>query len=196
MIIAKTYTLTHSGISYSRTFTINLVILSLVVSCVMLIVGSNIARAFTLVGALSIVRFRNAIKDTIDIGFIFFSMAVGMACGTRFYLMGVTMTLCISTIIFILNKTNFGERNVSQSLLKIMTNEKDGADTIISPLIKKVAFEHSLISINGVGGDNIELNYAVTFHHKNKEQLLVSTLRDVPIVKDVQIYLGDALSEI
>lgn len=51
----------------------------------MCIVGSNVARAFTMAGALSIIRFRNNIKDTRDIGFIFFALAIGMAMGTQFY---------------------------------------------------------------------------------------------------------------
>src|SRR5947208_16398335 len=59
ILIAYTYRATHKGISYSQSFVQTLVILSMVVSVVMLIIGSNLARAFSLVGALSIIRFRN-----------------------------------------------------------------------------------------------------------------------------------------
>jgi len=84
VIIAYTYRGTYHGASYSQSFVQTLVLVSMVVAIIMLIVGSNIARAFTLVGALSIIRFRNAVKETRDVGFIFFAMAIGMACGTRF----------------------------------------------------------------------------------------------------------------
>jgi len=75
-IIAITYRGTHTSVSYSHNFTQTLVLLGIIVSIIMLIIGSNIARAFTLVGALSIVRFRSAIKDARDLGFIFFTMAM------------------------------------------------------------------------------------------------------------------------
>ena len=70
-IVGLTYRMTHRGISYSQSYVQTLVLMGMVVSLVMLIVGSNIARAFALVGALSIIRFRNAIKETRDVGFIF-----------------------------------------------------------------------------------------------------------------------------
>ena len=84
-MIGLVYRLTHRGISYSQSYVQTLVMMGMVVSLIMLVVGSNIARAFALVGALSIIRFRNAIKETRDVGFIFFAMAIGMATGTRFY---------------------------------------------------------------------------------------------------------------
>ena len=59
-IVGLTYRMTHRGISYSQSYVQTLVLMGMVVSLVMLVVGSNIARAFSLVGALSIVRFRNA----------------------------------------------------------------------------------------------------------------------------------------
>src|SRR3989344_4893744 len=98
-IVARTYRLTHDGVSYSKNFVQIIVVFGVVVSVIMLIIGSNIARAFTLVGALSIIRFRNAIKDTRDVGFIFFMMAVGMAAGTRFYGLAIIMTAFICTLI-------------------------------------------------------------------------------------------------
>lgn len=73
------YMNTHHGTSYTQSFVFTLVLNGMVVALVMLIIGSDIARAFSLVGALSIIRFRNAVKETRDVGFIFFTMAVGMA---------------------------------------------------------------------------------------------------------------------
>ena len=86
-VVGFVYRVTHRGISYSQTYVQTLVFMGMVVSLVMLVVGSNIARAFALVGALSIIRFRNAIKETRDVGFIFLAMAIGMATGTRFYIL-------------------------------------------------------------------------------------------------------------
>ena len=65
------YKITHRGSSYTQSFVLTLVMNSMIMALIMMIVGSNIARAFSLVGALSIIRFRNAVKETRDVGFIF-----------------------------------------------------------------------------------------------------------------------------
>ena len=68
LIVGYTYRITHQGPSYSQTTVHTMVIMAVVVSLIMLIIGTNIARAFTLVGALSIIRFRNAVKESRDRG--------------------------------------------------------------------------------------------------------------------------------
>jgi hypothetical protein len=65
------YKITHRGTSYTQSFVFTLVLNGMVVALVMMVIGSNIARAFSLVGALSIIRFRNAVRETRDVGFIF-----------------------------------------------------------------------------------------------------------------------------
>ncbi|HET9667109.1 MAG TPA: DUF4956 domain-containing protein, partial [Desertimonas sp.] len=92
-VIGLTYRTTHRGVSYSQSYVQTLVLMGMVIALIMLVVGSNIARAFSLVGALSIIRFRNAVKETRDVGFIFFAMAIGMAAGTRFFLLAVIATV-------------------------------------------------------------------------------------------------------
>ncbi|MER5837495.1 DUF4956 domain-containing protein, partial [Streptomyces sp. NPDC002130] len=76
-LIGYVYRYTHRNVSYSQTYVQTLVIVGMVVALIMLVVGSNLARAFSLVGALSVVRFRNAVKETRDVGFIFLAMAIG-----------------------------------------------------------------------------------------------------------------------
>lgn len=71
LMIGYVYRGTHRGASYTQSYVQTMVIMGMVVAIIMLIIGSNIARAFSLVGALSIVRFRNAVKDSRDVGFIF-----------------------------------------------------------------------------------------------------------------------------
>ena len=107
--IANLYRATHRGTGYSQTYTQSLVLLSLVTTLVMIVIGSNIARAFSLVGALSIIRFRNAIKETRDVAFIFFAMAVAMACGTRFYTLAILATLFNGMAVYGMTATNFGK---------------------------------------------------------------------------------------
>jgi hypothetical protein len=96
LVVAAVYRYTHRGVSYSQSFVHTLVIMGTVVSLIMLIIGSNIARAFALVGALSIIRFRSAVKETRDVAFIFLAMAIGMAVGTRFYLLAAFASVVMS----------------------------------------------------------------------------------------------------
>ena len=110
LVIGKTYQMTHKGISYSQGNVQTYVLMAVVIALIMLVIGSNIARAFSLVGALSIVRFRNAVKESRDVGFVFWAMAVGMTCGTRFYLMAVFATVVIAVFVFAMHYFNFFAR--------------------------------------------------------------------------------------
>ncbi|HRV96542.1 MAG TPA: DUF4956 domain-containing protein, partial [Anaerolineae bacterium] len=112
LIIAYVYKITYKGVSYTQSYVHTLIMMTMVVAVIMLIIGSNIARAFSLVGALSIIRFRNAVKDTRDVGYIFFAMAVGMAAGTRFYLVAVMTTLTIGFVMWGLTTLNMFAKDV------------------------------------------------------------------------------------
>ncbi|MBC8507271.1 MAG: DUF4956 domain-containing protein, partial [Chloroflexi bacterium] len=129
-VIANVYQRTHKGTSYTQSYVHTLVLMGMIVSLVMLIVGSNIARAFSLVGALSIIRFRNAVKETRDVGFIFFAMAIGMANGTRFYLLAIIATAVISFVILIMNRFDWYGREASSQLLKIQVANNVEFDTL------------------------------------------------------------------
>ena len=108
LLISFVYKKTHKGMSYSQSFMITNIFICLIVCMVIMIIGNNLARAFALVGALSIIRFRTVIKDTKDIAFIFWSLAAGMACGTGSYFIALIGSLIITIVAFILFKTNYG----------------------------------------------------------------------------------------
>lgn len=173
-IIGWVYQKTHKGTSYTQSYVHTLVITSMVVTVIMLIVGSNIARAFTLVGALSIVRFRNAIKETRDVGFIFFTMAVGMATGTKFYILAMVTTVFISLIILIMTKFNWYQRNITSQILKIQLKNNADFDKLFDKIFVKYTDLSDLISVDTVCADNMtELVYNVQMKKKaNKQQFL------------------------
>jgi hypothetical protein len=76
VIVAILYRATYKGISYSSGYVISIIMLTLITALVIMVIGNNLARAFGLVGAMSIIRFRTAVKDTQDIMFIFFALAL------------------------------------------------------------------------------------------------------------------------
>ncbi|MEG0228603.1 MAG: DUF4956 domain-containing protein, partial [Lachnospiraceae bacterium] len=85
-VIYLSYFLSHSGTIYSRKFNTSLVILTVLTTIVMTAIGNNVALSLGMVGALSIVRFRTAIKDSRDTVYIFWAVVVGLACGVGDYI--------------------------------------------------------------------------------------------------------------
>ena len=86
VLISLIYKKTHKGLSYSQSFMVTNIFVAVIVCMVIMIIGNSLARAFALVGALSIIRFRTVVKDTKDTAYIFWSLAAGMAAGTGSYL--------------------------------------------------------------------------------------------------------------
>src|SRR6266480_888399 len=80
--IAWVYMVTHSGLSYSRSFTNSLVVMPILVSLVMQVLNNNLVTAFGLMAVFAIVRFRNILRDTLDTGYVLSVIVLGMACGT------------------------------------------------------------------------------------------------------------------
>jgi uncharacterized membrane protein YhiD involved in acid resistance len=156
------YQITHRGTSYSQSFVFTLVLNGMLVSLVMLVIGSDIARAFSLVGALSIIRFRNAVKETRDVGFIFFTMAIGMAVGTKFYLLAVAGTIVISAVIVLMTRYNWYAREVSSHILHIQVPAGMPFETLFDRSLAKYTSSSELISADSVqNGMLTELTYSV-----------------------------------
>ena len=177
--IAKVYQVTHRGISYSQNFVETLVLMATVVSLIMLIIGSNIARAFALVGALSIIRFRNAVKDSKDVGFVFFAMAIGMACGTGFYLLAIFATVAICAVMFLLYKLQPFAQSVSERILMVQVPEDFPHEVEFDRLFQKYFLETSLIGIETVlKGDLIELIYSVNLKGRFKAEEFLREMRE------------------
>lgn len=97
LFIMFTYKLTYSGAAYSRKFNISLGMITIITTMIMSVISNNIALSLGMVGALSIIRFRTAVKDVRDAAFIFWGIAVGIGCGvSQFSLVGVgSLTLFV-----------------------------------------------------------------------------------------------------
>jgi uncharacterized membrane protein YhiD involved in acid resistance len=162
LIIGWVYKITHRGVAYSQSYVQTLVMLAMIVGIIMLIIGSNIARAFTLVGALSIVRFRNAIKETRDVGFIFFAMAIGMACGTRFYMLAVVSTFVISALVWVMVQYDFFAKDAAVQLLKIRMPSDMGHVAVFDDVFRRYVNRWELVAMETVqAGTLTELVYSM-----------------------------------
>jgi len=125
-VISETYRRTHRGVDYARSFLQVLVIITIIVAFVTLVVGDDLARAFTLVGALSVGRFRTAVKEARDLGFIFWAVGAGMGAGVRLYGLTILFSAILAGVVWILTRMNYGVRDRDVRTLRVRLDS--GAD--------------------------------------------------------------------
>src|SRR5687767_14493501 len=110
-IIAWIYMLTHSGLSYSRSFVNSLIIMPTIVSLVMMVLSNNLITAFGMMAVFAIVRFRNILRDTLDTTYILTVLVIGMACGSQKFTTAVIGCAIMASAMMYLWTTSFGSRH-------------------------------------------------------------------------------------
>ncbi len=177
-IIAFTYRKTQDEAVYQRSLAITLVMLPIILSVIILFVGSNIARAFSLAGTLSIIRFRSAPGDAKDIGFIFFDIAAGLACGVGLYAYGVLFVVILCLALIILEKANMFRARTSQKTLKITIPEDLNYSGAFEDILDTYTKSHTLTKIKTTDlGSLFELVYSVSMAEGIDEQQFLNELR-------------------
>ena len=191
LTVGWVYRTTHRGVSYSQSYVQTLVIFGMVVAFIMLVIGSNIARAFTLVGALSIVRFRHAVKEPRDIGFVFMTMAIGMACGTRFYVLAVFATLCLSAAIVLMHKLNLFAKVIRERILIVRLPSEADYEATFAGVFRRFLEEFNLISVESVGeARQQEAIYSVVLRPSADPNQFLEAVREVNENNKVSLVLG------
>jgi hypothetical protein len=162
LLIATLYRTTYKGYSYSTVFINTLIIITMVTAVVIMVIGNNLARAFGLVGAMSIIRFRTALKDSRDIAFIFFALAAGMAAGAGNHLIGLIAVPLIGGFIFILFLTNYGSRHKKELILRFWMTPEDRAEPIYLSVFSKYLSDYTMINVRSARlGQFLELSFYV-----------------------------------
>lgn len=184
MIIFFVYKNFYRGVLYSHNFNILLVLVCMVTAFIVLTISSNIVLSLGMVGALSIVRFRTAVKDPLDIGFLFFAIAIGITCGANLYLMSFVCTIIISLIYILLVKVKY-QTNI---FLLILKYDKESGDKVLSEMTNlKYVLKNKTIM-----GDKIELTVELKLK-SNDNTDFVSTLSELDGVHSAALinYNGD-----
>jgi len=193
-LISLFYRWTYRGPDYSITFVNSIPALSMITAVVIMVIGNNLARAFGLVGALSIVRFRTAIKDTQDIVFIFFSLAVGMAAGVGLPSIAVTGTMFIGISIFILSKVNYAYPKRREFLLQFYFTPSGEQEAPYLPTLEKYCRRHKLINVKSPrDGDLLELSYYINLKAKDKSGEFVRELGRIQDITHVNLFSNEEL---
>jgi len=191
LVIGWVYRATHRGVSYSQQYVHTLVMMGTVVSLIMLIIGSNVARAFALVGALSIIRFRNAMKETRDVGFIFLVMAVGMAVGTRFFLLAIFATAALSAFILLMTRFSLFAKEITERILRVQFPVNRDFETAFEGPFRAHLDEYRVISLETVrAGVLQEVVLSVVMKRSTTPTALLEALRAVNDNNKVTLVIG------
>lgn len=178
MVIGTVYKSTHRGTIYTQDFVHTLIMLGTVVTVIILGIGDNVAAAFGLFAAFSIIRFRRALPEARDVGFVFLTMAVGLACGAERYALAILTTAMVSTFVVVLSRFDlFAPERPSHRLRVRVTNDID-YDAAFAEPFATLLDHHTLLSVESVqAGMMTELTYAVRLAEGVSEGTLVAELQ-------------------
>ncbi|MFR4251484.1 MAG: DUF4956 domain-containing protein [Christensenellales bacterium] len=188
MFIFTIYRKTFSGVMYSKNFGVSLVMLSMVTSFIILPITSNLALSLGMVGALSIVRFRTAVKDPIDTVYMFWSIAVGISLGAKFFLPAILASVIIGFLMLILSGMKF--RNTMPYLMVLRFNEN--ATGNVYSLLKRLP--ESNLKSKTVGAAGVEMTLELRLRESDMQ--VVERFLEIPGVYDASIisYGGDIVA--
>ncbi|SHH80995.1 DUF4956 domain-containing protein [Clostridium grantii] len=126
------YKKSFSGVIYNHNFNVALVLMAIITSIIIMTISSNLVLSLGMVGALSIVRFRTAVKDSLDIVFMFWAIAIGLTCGARLYSIALIGSLLVGIIALMLLKY----KNSNNIYLLIINYRRDAKEEVERNIIK------------------------------------------------------------
>jgi len=197
-VLAWVYYFTHSGLSYSKTFVQSVVLITVLVAIIMAVIGNNIITAFGLMGALAIVRFRNVLKDTRDMVFIFCALVVGMAAGTGNYAVAVLGTLLLSMITIYLYMSGFGTRKPHNGFLRFSLPGHIGPRHPIAAILRRFCGSFTLISAqdSGFGSPMVEYAYQLMIRNAKQNEQMLAELEKIKGIENISLTMQEQLLEV
>lgn len=166
LFIFLVYRKTYAGVMYSQSFGITLIGLTMITAMLILAVTSNVVLSLGMVGALSIVRFRTAIKEPSDILFLFWSISVGIILSAGFYPLAIIGSIFIAIMLMVFYRSKTHERPY---ILVVHLEDKE-TEEAVNELLKNNTKKYSLKS-KSVSPGLIELNYEVRLKEENTDFL-------------------------
>ncbi len=194
--LAWVYYATHTGLSYSRNFVQSLVLITVVIAMVMAVIANSIVTAVGLMGALAIIRFRNMLKDTRDIAFVFCSLAIGMACGSMRFSVAILGTVVLSAIAFYLHKFGFGSHEPHNAFLRVRTAGPVGDGSEVLDILGEFCRQWVLAAANEPGKGQAEYTFHLQLHDMRRNPEMLDSLQKIEMITDLDLTLQEQLLEI
>ncbi len=178
LIIGCVYMYICKKDGYGKNFIIGLVILPAIVAVVILLIGSNVARAFSMAGAFALVRFRSAPGNARDIAIVFFAMASGLACGLGYVAFACVFVVIMIAVMLFLNAIHFAESKDGKKQLKITVPETLNYTNTFDDIFDKYLSSHALTRVRTTNmGTMFELTYNVNMKDISEEKNFIDELR-------------------
>lgn len=193
VVISITYIKNQKCECYSQSLAVTLTMLPVILAMIILFVGSNVARAFSLAGTLSIIRFRSAPGEPKDIGYIFFDIAAGLACGVGQWLYGGLFVLVVCVFIFAIHLLNFGVPSKTAKTLKITIPENLDYENVFNDVLEKYTVDYRLSRVRTTDlGSLFELTYNIHMSPNVNEKAMIDELRCRNGNLNIVLYLAAA----
>jgi uncharacterized membrane protein YhiD involved in acid resistance len=192
LFIAWVYRKSYRGPGYSVAYTNTLILLAMTTAIMIMVIGNNLARAFGLVGALSVVRFRHAVKNTQDIVFVFLALAIGMATGVGFYTIAVVGTLGIGFTVLLLSKAKFASPRRDDYLLQFNYRPGDGKTPSYEAAFDRHCRKVTPINVRTLGDtEMIEASFYVRLRDKDRSAKFIEELNKTPGIQYVNLFFDE-----
>ncbi|MFQ5649794.1 MAG: DUF4956 domain-containing protein [bacterium] len=173
---ATVYRKTHSGVAYTRSFFMTLLLIPSIVAMVMMAIGSNVALSLGLVGSLSVIRFRTVIKDTKDMTFLFLSIGIGLCCGANAWMVAISGTVIISLITIIMSRVGHDQAGSADYILIFRSYEKEPWEKINPEAQSLLSWKQLRGATDIDQGKDFEYTYSVRLASKATPERIVSEL--------------------
>jgi hypothetical protein len=178
LVMSCAFFFTTTKKNRSANFCISLIILPAIVSIVIILVGENVARAFSLAGIFTLVRFRSVPGDSKDITFVFLAMAVGLTTGLGYLTLGAVITVGLGAILVIASKLGYGMPKQRQKLLRITIPEDMNYQDAFDDLFAKYTNYYEMNKVKTTNmGTLFELQYDVIMKNGVMEKEFIDSIR-------------------
>lgn len=178
LFVFISYKCTTNEFEFELGFGLVLIVISMIVSALICAIGTNIARAFSVAGILSLIRYRSSVVKPRDLAFVFFSMGVGFVSGIGFYIPAVIMTVAVSLVIVIYSLVGIAGKKSPKKTLKIAVPENIDYDGIFDETLKQYTLSYSLRGIRIISGGTVtELTYDVRVKDMSDVKAFLDDLR-------------------
>lgn len=196
-VVALLYVKTFQGLSYSRNFLHCIVLCPILTATAMQAIGDNVARGIGMIGAISILRFRTNIKDPRDMFFIFASLAIGLAAGVHAYSIATIGTFCFVAAVIILSKTPFAHGPQFDALLRLHVQREGQGVRQLEKVLEENCKHFAMISVREIGqGDLLDYAYQLKFKPQATHQSVMSSLREIPEARGVNLMMQESVIEV
>lgn len=196
-MLAWVYYFTHNSLSYSKSFVQSLIIITIAITLVMATISGSFVIAVGLMGAVSLIRFRNIIKDTRDITFLFCALVIGMACGSQRYAIAIIGTFGLCLVLLYLHVADFGMYHSYNAFLRFSFDGAINQDHPITKTLNRFSRTFTLISSNSCdpNGDNMDYAYQLSLRTVRTNEQLLSEIRKIEGIHNVSLTMQEQLLE-